>query len=77
MKGTIIENIDDHKEETKLGIGLECPECGLDMRKVLKTKIKAKFNQKNEEMETTCGDVSIIYQCICGYQEKVIRPEEV
>lgn len=76
MKGQIIEDETTPKEEKQLGLGLECPDCGADMRKVTKVSIKARFDQDDDRMETSCGDSAVTFVCVCGYSEEVIEPQE-
>jgi len=76
MKGTVIEDEPKGKLEEQAGIGLECPDCGADMRKDTRVTIKAKFNQDDDKMETSCGDSTVRFICSCGYVEEVIKPQE-
>ncbi|MGW8177321.1 MAG: hypothetical protein ACWGQW_00770 [bacterium] len=71
MKGQIIEDDDLEKEETA-GVGLECPNCNVDMRKVTKIKIKARYDNEQGKMETSADPSVTMFVCDeCGYTEEL------
>jgi len=75
MKGVVIEGEKTLKEEKQTNIGLDCPDCGADMRKCTKISIKSRFNQDEDVMDTDCGESKVRFICdVCGYEEEVVEP---
>ena len=71
MKGRIIEPDKDREKDTSNGLGLECPECGADMRKVTRIKVKARYSNEEDKMETTSEPSVTMFRCECGYTEEL------
>lgn len=72
MKGRIIAPSLQDRIEGDYGIGLECPNCEKDMRKVTKIKVKARFSQEKGKMETKSEPSVSLFVCdACGYTEQL------
>jgi len=70
MKGVIIE---PESGDEPLGIGLECPDCGEDMKKFSKIAVRAQFDDEEGKMATAAGEAPITeFRCpVCGYKEEI------
>lgn len=72
MKGVIIDEDNDPKEERDVGIGVECPECGTDMKKTIHLTVKADYEQ-DKGMKTTSTPSAVKWSCpVCKYCEEVV-----
>lgn len=72
MKGKVIEPDPNPKEEDELGIGLECPNCEEDMRKVTTADIAINLTGGETHIEQRDSRTAFICDA-CGYREEVER----
>ena len=75
MKGRIIEPDEVHEEDSQLGIGLECPDCGESMKKITRLKVNIQAHKKDETVVEQEPSVTSFVCERCGYSEDII-PEE-
>ncbi len=72
MKGRVTEPV-SRTEGLEVGGGIDCPNCGEDMRKTFHTDIKLDLTGV-DSAETTSGPANTVYICDeCGYHEEVER----
>ena len=75
MKGKVIEPQAEPEEGTEAGGGIDCPNCGHDMRKTIHANIDMNLTGV-DEVETITGPTDTVYVCDapgCGYRETVER----
>lgn len=72
MKSKIIEPPPEPEKEDESGMGLECPNCEEDMRKVVKVQVQARVTPDGIDHDSAPS--APVFVCdACGYQEEVER----
>ncbi len=73
MKGRVIVNTQEVEEDAEAGGGIDCPNCGQDMRKTIHADIAMNLTGA-DEVETVTGPTDTVFICDgCGYHEQVER----
>ena len=75
MKGRVIVDTQEAEEDTEVGGGIDCPNCGHDMRKTIHAKIAMNLTGA-DEVEVVTNPADTVYVCDapgCGYRETVER----
>lgn len=72
MKGKVIVDDVKTKEDSELGVGIECPNCEADMQKTVTADVSV--NLAKGQTKTNQNPSHTVFVChACGYREEVER----